>query len=111
MIKNALLFLFLLFIIQLPAQSHFFVSTTGNNNNSGTIDSPWRTIQYGLDQITAGDTLDIRGGVYYEKVSMNAPLPNLRLRLSAVIRASRLLLMVQAWYLSKTLYGRFTMKI
>jgi len=40
------------------------MSTTGNDGNSGTIGSPWLTIEHASSQLTAGDTLYIRGGTY-----------------------------------------------
>ena len=43
----------------------YYVSTTGNDGNPGTFAEPWLTIQYGINQIQRGDTLYIRGGVYY----------------------------------------------
>ena len=51
------------------AQNNYYVSTTGSNANSGTLASPWLTIQYGCDQLVAGDILNILGGTYPEKVN------------------------------------------
>ncbi|HFC01213.1 MAG TPA: T9SS type A sorting domain-containing protein [Phaeodactylibacter sp.] len=51
------------------AQNNYYVSTTGSNGNSGTLASPWLTIQYGCDQLVAGDTLNILAGTYPEKVN------------------------------------------
>jgi hypothetical protein len=48
----------------------YYVSTTGNNENPGTLSSPWRTISYGVTQIAAGDTLYIRGGTYQEIINI-----------------------------------------
>lgn len=31
---------------------------------SGSIAAPWRSVEHALDQLAAGDTLDLRGGVY-----------------------------------------------
>src|SRR5580704_7852025 len=50
----------------------YYVSTTGNDLNSGTITSPWRTIQHAANSVTAGDTVYIRAGVYNEMVSIPA---------------------------------------
>jgi len=44
----------------------YFVAPNGNDSWAGDIDHPWLTIQYGLSQIYAGDTLWIRGGTYTE---------------------------------------------
>ncbi len=44
--------------------AEYFVATNGDDNNSGTISSPWQSLAYGFDQLQAGDTLTIRGGVY-----------------------------------------------
>jgi len=41
-----------------------FVSTTGSDTNTGTIDSPFLTIGKGINSMVAGDTVFIRGGVY-----------------------------------------------
>lgn len=49
----------------------YYVATNGNNNNDGTLGSPWLTIQYGTDQLAAGDNLYIRGGTYFEKIGIN----------------------------------------
>lgn len=41
-----------------------YISPTGNNANAGTTGSPWRTLQYGADQVFAGDTLILKDGTY-----------------------------------------------
>jgi parallel beta helix pectate lyase-like protein len=57
-------------LLALPAQgSTYYVSTGGNDNNSGTISSPWRTIQHAANTVKAGDTVYARAGVYNEIVS------------------------------------------
>jgi len=55
----------LLFIPQIVLGNNYYVATTGNNSNAGTIGSPWLTWQYAFNQLSAGDTLFIRGGTYY----------------------------------------------
>lgn len=42
----------------------------GSNSNSGTIGSPWATIDYGVDQLTPGDKLYVRGGTYNEAITL-----------------------------------------
>lgn len=48
----------------------YYVSTTGDDNNSGTWTSPWRTIQKAADTLLPGDTVFVRGGAYSEFVSI-----------------------------------------
>jgi Right handed beta helix region len=52
--------------------SFFYVSTTGNDSNPGTETAPWRTIQHAADTVRAGGTINVRGGVYEELVSIKA---------------------------------------
>jgi len=49
----------------------YYVSTTGNDSNSGTEGQPLRTIVKGMSVIKAGDTLYIRGGKYAERIDSN----------------------------------------
>lgn len=53
-----------LFLVSFANANVYYMSTTGNNGNSGTISSPWLTIEYSVSQLSAGDTLYIRGGTY-----------------------------------------------
>ena len=50
----------------------FYVSTTGNDSSAGTQTAPWRTVQHAADTARAGSTVNVRGGVYEELVSVNA---------------------------------------
>jgi hypothetical protein len=47
----------------------YYVATTGNDNNAGTQAKPFRTIRKGLSILQAGDTLQLRGGIYYEGIN------------------------------------------
>lgn len=49
----------------------YYVSTTGNNSNSGSQVSPWLTIGHAENVVQAGDTVFIEGGTYAERVWMN----------------------------------------
>lgn len=51
-------------------EATYYVSTTGNDRNPGTIAAPWRSIQKAANTVVPGDTVYIRGGVYREKVSI-----------------------------------------
>ena len=52
--------------------SSFYVSTAGNDSNPGTEAAPWRTVQHAADIAGAGGTVNVRGGIYEELVSINA---------------------------------------
>ncbi len=58
--------------IQLPSRSGttYYVSTSGNDNNPGTLTSPWRTVQKAANTVKAGDTVQVRAGTYNEIVTM-----------------------------------------
>jgi regulation of enolase protein 1 (concanavalin A-like superfamily) len=47
----------------------YYVSTTGNDSNIGSLASPWRTFQKAINSCVAGDTAYFRGGVYNEMVT------------------------------------------
>jgi hypothetical protein len=55
---------------RLSAADHY-VATNGNDGAAGTIEAPFATIQHGVDQLAAGDSLYIRVGRYHEAVSIN----------------------------------------
>src|SRR5271157_2479 len=52
--------------------SSFYVSTTGDDSNPGTQAAPWRTVQHAADTVGAGSTVNVRGGIYQELVSLKA---------------------------------------
>jgi hypothetical protein len=52
------------------SNSSFYVSTTGNDSNPGTQSAPWRTVQHASDTVRAGSTVNVRGGVYEELVTI-----------------------------------------
>lgn len=55
----------------------YYVATTGNDSNPGTISSPFKTIQKGLDVVGAGSDVYVRGGVYNERLLWkNSGTPN-----------------------------------
>ena len=49
----------------------YYVDPNGNDNNSGTLAEPWKTIQKAANTLTPGDTVYVRGGVYNEKITLN----------------------------------------
>ena len=58
--------------IQVPSRSGktYYVSTSGNDNNAGTLSAPWRTIQKAANTVQPGDTVQVRAGTYNEIVTM-----------------------------------------
>jgi parallel beta-helix repeat protein len=46
----------------------YYVATTGNDANPGTITRPWRTIQKAANTLQAGDAVYVRAGTYRERV-------------------------------------------
>jgi parallel beta-helix repeat protein len=42
----------------------YYVATTGNDANAGTIVSPWLTVQHAVETIAAGDVIIVRAGTY-----------------------------------------------
>ena len=47
----------------------FYVATTGSDSNPGTQTQPFRTITRGIDALSSGKTLVIRGGTYAESIN------------------------------------------
>ncbi len=46
----------------------YYVSNDGDDANLGTIDAPFETIQHAITKVAAGDVVNIRGGIYREKL-------------------------------------------
>lgn len=51
--------------------SQYFVAINGSDDNDGSIDRPFKHIQYAADKMVAGDTTYIRAGRYLEQVNLN----------------------------------------
>src|SRR3990172_7755295 len=76
MIKNILMIFCLasleIFLSYSPTKAAtYYVSTTGNDANSGTKTSPWKTLQKATSTVDAGDTIYVRAGIYRETVSIS----------------------------------------
>jgi len=66
-IKNQIIDLYLALAGETPPSlTAYYVSTTGDDDAAGDYYHPWATWNYGLSQLSADDTLYIRGGTYYE---------------------------------------------
>ena len=53
------------------AAATFYVATSGNDTNPGSLASPWLTIQKAANSLAPGDTVLVRGGIYPERVTVN----------------------------------------
>lgn len=65
---------FLIYLIFVPNSSFsrdYYVSTDGDDNASGTITHPWKTIQKACDSASPGSTVHVKSGIYYEKIALN----------------------------------------
>ncbi|PQP85135.1 DUF5123 domain-containing protein [Paenibacillus sp. PCH8] len=47
-----------------------YISPQGDDSNKGTIQSPWKTLQYAADHASPGSTIYLREGVYHQKVKI-----------------------------------------
>ena len=54
------------------ANTSFYVAKTGDDSNPGTQAAPWRTVQHAADTVRAGATVNVRGGVYEERVTVKS---------------------------------------
>ena len=48
--------------------AYFVAARNGDDAQPGTREKPWRTVQHGIRELKLGDTLYLRGGIYYEDV-------------------------------------------
>lgn len=44
----------------------YYVSPNGDDGHSGSLEKPWQSMRRALQELRPGDTLFLRGGVYYE---------------------------------------------
>jgi hypothetical protein len=50
--------------------TYFVDRAKGDDKNDGSEAKPWKSIQHGVQRMKPGETLYLRGGVYYEKVRL-----------------------------------------
>ena len=60
-----LLFLVFFAFCSVVSATTYYVAPTGKDSNPGTITQPWATFQHAFDNVIAGDTVYVRGGIYY----------------------------------------------
>jgi Protein of unknown function (DUF1565) len=56
-------------LVNLASGAVYYVSTSGSDSAAGSQAAPWRTIQHAATTVKAGDTVNIRAGVYNEAVT------------------------------------------
>ncbi|OQP60638.1 hypothetical protein A3860_32635 [Niastella vici] len=54
---------------EVAAGQVYYVSPNGSDGNTGTLTAPFKSITAALNKAVAGDTVLVRGGTYYEKIS------------------------------------------
>ena len=54
--------------------SNCYVAPGGNDGNSGTVGSPWATVQYAVNNVSAGGTVNVAAGTYTEQVVISQPV-------------------------------------
>jgi len=67
------------FIIPSPTLASgvtYYVATYGNDNNSGSENDPWRTLEHATDEAGSGDTIYVRSGTYYPTKSIQLSIDN-----------------------------------
>ena len=71
-VRAALLGVLLTLAQSLAAQvgATYYVSTSGNDRNSGTFTLPWATVQHAANTVKAGAMVYVFGGVYHESVNL-----------------------------------------
>ena len=50
----------------------YYVSTTGNDDDPGTLAEPWQTLAYAVSQISSGDTVYLRAGTWGERLDITS---------------------------------------
>ena len=63
--KSVILLFFLAFCFEGSAKTYYVAPTGGSDSSPGTLAQPWASLAYSINQLNAGDTLFVRGGVYY----------------------------------------------
>lgn len=62
--KQLLLLVVITLVMKMSSATIYYVATTGSDVNTGTISSPFLTIQRAQTSVVAGDTVYVRGGTY-----------------------------------------------
>jgi len=60
-------------IVNEIAPCDYYVATTGNNGDPGTLAKPWKTLKYAESKLSNGDVVCVREGTYHEMFTINVP--------------------------------------
>jgi hypothetical protein len=74
--KKWVFFGLIIVLILIPASlwaTTFYVSPSGDDNNPGTADQPWQTIQKAAATVQAGAAVIIKDGVYTDGIVVETP--------------------------------------
>ena len=69
--KKMILYLVLIISVSLLSATDYYVSPNGSDDNSGTIETPFQTIQHAADLMQSGDNCYLRAGIYHEEIQIN----------------------------------------
>ncbi|MFT4758505.1 MAG: hypothetical protein ACI9XO_000094 [Paraglaciecola sp.] len=68
--KSTILYLFLFLSSNCFAQD-FYITTAGNDSNSGSEAQPWATLQHAANTLLPGQTVYIKTGTYFQETWVN----------------------------------------
>jgi len=54
------------------SSKHLYVSMMGSNSNPGTREKPFSTLQHAADVAKPGDTVEVRGGTYCQRLAVTS---------------------------------------
>lgn len=69
--KQVLFFLLAMVVTKASFAFTYFISPTGNDANTGTVNSPFATVQYAVNKVVPGDIIYMRGGTYKIATQIN----------------------------------------
>ncbi len=76
--KISIILILITFGLKCYSQTNYYVSPRGNNLNSGSLASPWKTIQHSLNNMTSNSILNVDAGIYNEKIQI--PINNITIK-------------------------------
>jgi hypothetical protein len=69
--RLTVLALLIFLISSLSIAQTYYVSPSGSNSGVGSIGDPWLTIQYAINTVSPGSTIQLADGVYNESLNIN----------------------------------------